>query len=397
MAPTPHTFFATAAPGTEGVLRDELKALGLRRVKAQRGGVHFQGALAAGMRACLWARIPHRVLLTLGAGPAPDADRLYETARAIPWEDHLGLKRTFAVQATGTSRTLAHTGFTALKVKDAVVDRLRDRLGARPDVNPKRPDVTVVCHLHRDRAELSLDLAGDALFRRGWRRDTGEAPLKESLAAAVLALGGFDPERPLLDPMCGSGTLVIEAALLARRMAPGLGRRFGFERWPAFDDDARRAWRVLLDEATSAVRPAPAPLFGRDRDPSVLEAARANAGRAGVASDVTFEARDARSLGPLPDGCQLFANPPYGARLGGGKHLQLEGFFRGFGEAWRALPGDHPLVVLSGAPGFERAFGTRAARAHTLFNGPLETRLLTFPGRGAEAPGDPDDAAPDHA
>lgn len=375
-------FFATAAKGTEGVLRDELRALGLRRVKATRGGVAFEGDLPAGMRAALWSRIAQRLLLEVGQGPAAGPEALYETVGDLPWEDHLDLRHTFAVQATGRAPGLTHTGFVALKVKDAIVDRLRHRLGARPDVNPKRPDVGVVVHLGRGEVAVYLDLSGDALHRRGWRAEGGEAPLKETLAASVLALGGYDPERPLLDPMCGSGTLVIEAALAARRIAPGLGRRFGFERWPAFDAEAKRALKALLTEARDLRLPAaPAPLLARDRFGAQLELAQRNAERAGVAADVALEQRDVRDLGALPEGCQLFVNPPYGERLGK-KRLQLEGLFRQFGEAWRALGGDHPLVVLAGSPAFPRAFGGSPAHAHTLYNGPLEIRLLTYPGGG---------------
>ena len=220
-------FFATCAKGTEGALRRELAALRLHGVRGDRGGVSFEGPLEAGMRACLHVRTAMRVLLELSRFPAPDAAALYEGARAVAWLDWLDVRTTLAVEATVASETITHSGFAALKVKDAAVDVLRERLGARPDVDPKDPDVRIVLHLARDEAVLSLDLAGAPLHRRGYRAITTEAPLKETLGAAMLLLGGVDSKLPFVDPMAGSGTLAIEHALRARRIAPGLGRAFG--------------------------------------------------------------------------------------------------------------------------------------------------------------------------
>src|SRR6266542_4203007 len=214
-------FFATCAKGTEGALRRELVALGLRHVRGDRGGVSFEGPLEAGMRACLHARTAMRILLELARFPAPTQEALYEGTRAIAWEEWLTARTTLAVEASVTSSAITHSGYAALKVKDAIVDRLRDKLGARPDVDPKDPDFAVVLHLARGEAAISLDLAGEPLHRRGYRAQTTIAPLKETLAAAVLALGGADPELPFVDPMAGSGTLAIEHALRARRACRG--------------------------------------------------------------------------------------------------------------------------------------------------------------------------------
>lgn len=377
-----HRFFATAAKGTEGALRDELRALGLRQIRATRGGVHFHGPLADGMRACLWSRIALRVLLSLGEYEAKGDDAFYDAIRSIPWEDHLSLRRTFAIRATVRDSELTHSRFVALKAKDAIVDRLRERLGGRPDVDARRPDLPVVIHLAKDVAEVSLDLAGDSLHLRGWRVEAKEAPLRETLAAAILSLGGYDPERPFLDPMCGSGTLAIEAALLARKIAPGRGRHFAFMRWPSFGDVEAAAFRELQEEAKAVALPkAPAPILARDRFAAPLEIAERNLHRAGIAGTVELSQQDVRELAPLPSGCQLFTNPPYGERLGG-KRLQLEGLYRGFGEAYEPFESAHPLVVLSGSPHFERAFGRRVRRRHRLFNGPLQVSLLSYGPQG---------------
>jgi len=399
-------FFATCAKGTEGALRRELAALRLRGVRGERGGVAFEGELEAGMRACLHARVAMRVLLQLASFPAGDATSLYDGVRAQDWTDWLTARSTLAVEATVRDSALTHSGYAALKVKDAVVDALRDRLGARPDVDAKDPDVRIVLHLAGDHADLALDLAGEPLHRRGYRVAMTPAPLKESLAAAVLALGGVDAQQPFLDPMCGSGTLAIEHALAARRIAPGLVRpAFGFQRWPGYRGAVQSAWDRMKEEARREALPAaPAAILARDLFPRPLEAARRNAAAAGVAADIRFELGDAREIAPepgMPPGT-ICANPPYGERLmevgaadGGQRRRRagpaappdrreaavarrkLEGLYRGFAEAlgrfhgWRA-------VLLSGSPLLAEAMSGRAEIAHRLWNGPIEVRLLRY-------------------
>jgi len=366
---------ATCARGTEGALRRELAALGFRRVKGARGAVELEGSVEDGMRACLWSRTAMRVLLPLARFPAPDAAALYDGARGVDWTEWLTARTTLAVEATGTTPALTHTGFSALKVKDAVVDALRERLGARPDVDVRDPDVRVVLHLARGEGELSLDLAGGPLHRRGWRAVTTEAPLKETLAAAVLVLGGVARDLPFLDPMCGSGTLAIEQALAARGMAPGLGRAFGFQRWPGYRGALQSAWDRLREEARAAALPrAPAPIRARDASPEAVEAARRNAAAAGVAGDVAVELGDARKAEPGAPAGTVCTNPPYGERLGS-RPLQLAGFYRGLGEALRRFHGWR-AVLLSGNPLLDRELGLPIESTHRLWNGPLEVRLL---------------------
>jgi putative N6-adenine-specific DNA methylase len=373
-------FFATCARGTEGALRRELAASGIHGLRGERGGVAFDGDLDAGMRACLHSRTAMRVLLELARFPAPDADALYRGARAVDWSEWLTVKTTLAVETTLRDSAITHSGFASLKVKDAVVDALRERLGARPDVDPKDPDVRVVLHLARDEAGLSLDLAGEPLHRRGYRAVMTTAPLKETLAAAVLALGGVDPDAPLLDPMCGSGTLAIEQALRARRIAPGGARAFAFQRWPRYRGAWQSAWDRLRAEArAAALDRAPAPIVARDFSAKAVAAARRNVEAAGVGADVRVEQGDARDAEPFAAGGAIVANPPYGERLAGerGRSLQLAGLYRGFAAAlerfhgWRA-------VILSGSPLLDRELRRRPEVSHRLWNGPLEVRLLTF-------------------
>jgi putative N6-adenine-specific DNA methylase len=352
--------------------------------------------MEAGLRACLHSRVAVRVLLELGRFPAPSAEALYEGARALAWADWLDDRTTLAVDATVSSSALAHSGYAALKVKDAVVDLLRERLGRRPDVDVRDPDVRIALHLAADRATLSLDLAGAPLHRRGYRSATTPAPLKETLAAAVLALGRVDPALPFVDPMAGSGTLAIEHALAARRLAPGLGRSFGFQRWPAYRGALQSAFDRMREEARAAALPrAPAPILARDLHPRAVEALRRNVEAAGVAGDVEVERGDARELRPrFPQGT-LCTNPPYGERLmarGRGRpgreerpppeaaearasRRRLEGFYRGLGDMLARHAG-WSAVLLSGSPLLERALPARPQVDHRLWNGPLEVHLL---------------------
>jgi 23S rRNA (guanine2445-N2)-methyltransferase / 23S rRNA (guanine2069-N7)-methyltransferase len=368
-------FFATASAGTEDLLADELQTLGLRGVRVGRGGVRFTGDIGDAMRACLWSRIAMRVLLPLADFAAADADALYAGARDVPWEEYLNETRTFAVDAVGRTEALGHTHFTALKVKDAVVDVLRDRRGARPSVNVDDPDVRIVAHLANGRAHLALDLAGEPLFKRGWRLAQTEATLKETLAAAILRACGYDGTRPLIDPMCGSGTLAVEAGLIAQHHAPGVHRRLGIERWASFDESQRAALRQMRDEARRGVHRGAPPIIAGDRDPEAVRATRANVKRAGLPIEV--RQADARTLEPLDPPGFVVVNPPWGKRLDGGGRRQLKTFFWQLGQAWRALHG-HRLAVLAGGPEFESAFGMRPRTRRMLWNGPVRCILLIY-------------------
>lgn len=406
-------FFATCAKGTEGALRKELAAVGLKHLKGERGGVYFEGGLDAGMRACLHSRTGMRVLLELARFPAPDRDGLYQGARAVSWGEWLTPKETFAVEASVSSTTLTHSGFAALVVKDAVVDAIRAEAGDRPNVDPKDPDVLLVLHLARDQATLSLDLAGHPLHRRGYRVAMTKAPLKETLGAAMLILGGVELDTPFVDPMAGSGTLAIEQALRARRIPPGLGRSFGFQRWPGYRGTPQSTWDRIRAEARANVLPrAPAPILARDLNPKAVEAIRVNAQAAGVGADLVIERGDARDLvQSLPAGT-ICTNPPYGERLGGAAdpderprrperrgpgrdrerprrdvpeketdprvaEKKLAGFYRGVAEMLERHAG-WTAVILSGNDALQRALPWRPEIDHRLWNGPLEVHLLRY-------------------
>ncbi len=320
----------------------------------------------------------------LATFPAPDPEALYAAAVAIPWEEHLTAEGTLAVDAVVAASAISHSRYAALKVKDAVVDRFRELSGTRPSIDTERPDLRLNLYLFRDQATLAIDLSGESLHRRGYRIEGAAAPLKENLAAALLLRAGW-PEiaaagGALVDPLCGSGTLLLEGALLAADIAPGLSREsFGFLRWPGHDPVL---WAELLGEArerrAAGLEQLP-PLFGCDADPAALRAAQGNAERLGLAGRISLRRSELAQLtNPAPDGPAglVIANPPYGERLG--EVAQLEGLYATLGERLReGFPG-WKAAIFTGNPELGRAIGLRARRSHAFFNGPLKCQLLHF-------------------
>jgi len=374
-------FFATTARHLETLLAEELRALGIATARETRGGVEFAGTPRDAYRACLWSRVANRVLLPLARFPAADAAALYEGTRALDWTAHLGPEQTLAVHLDSARSHLQHSHFGALKVKDAIVDQVRERAGQRPSVDPRQPDIHVWVQLFRDEACISLDLSGQSLHRRGYRLAAHAAALKETLAAAVLlradwpalaAAGGA-----LFDPLCGAGTLLLEGALLAADRAPGLRRaHWGFLGWRGHDAAAWAALRAEAEERYATGRARLGTLVGCDRDPAAIRAAQANAARAGLGEWVRFECRELSDCVPPAAHGLVVTNPPYGERLGDADTLpalyaQLGRVLRERCEGWHA-------AVLAGRPELGKRMGLRAVRMHTLFNGPIECRLLHF-------------------
>jgi 23S rRNA (guanine2445-N2)-methyltransferase / 23S rRNA (guanine2069-N7)-methyltransferase len=380
-------FFATTARNLETLLAEELRGLGLRTVAETRAGARFSGSLLDAYRVCLWSRIANRVLLPLAQFEAADAAALYAGVQRIDWDEHLDPRRTFAVHADTARSGITHGHFAALKIKDAVVDQFRDRIGSRPDVDAERPDLALHCHLFRDQATLSLDLSGESLHRRGYRIDGGAAPLKETLAAAILLRAGWPAIAAdgghLLDPLCGSGTLPIEAAMIAADIAPGLLRQhWGFTGWLRHDADG---WDGLLAEAEArratglrALRASGSAIRGSDRDARMIRAASDNAERAGLTRFISFEQCELADCRPLAHQRYglIVTNPPYGVRLGADTDLprlyaRLGSLLKTHFDGWQA-------AVLTGDPELGKRMGLRAKRFHTLYNGPVECRLLHF-------------------
>jgi 23S rRNA (guanine2445-N2)-methyltransferase / 23S rRNA (guanine2069-N7)-methyltransferase len=377
-------YFATCPKGMEYLLRDELVALGALDVREALAGAHFSGTLETAYRACLWSRLASRILLPLAEFDAADDEALYRGVQTIDWSAHLAAHGTFAVDAGTALSKLTHSQFVGLRTKDAVVDQFRQRDGSRPDIDTDEPDIRINLRLRRDRATVSLDLAGSPLHRRGWREEQGEAPLKENLAAAML-LRAHWPEvyaggGALLDPMCGSGTLLIEGALMAADVAPGLRREyFGFLGWQQHDI---ALWRSLLDEAKQraetglrALRPC---FFGSDADPRMVQTAKRNAQAAGVAGFFTLDKQDMARAAPPPGvGYGLvITNPPYGERLG--DRAEMPKLYRALGDTLRQRFTGWRAAVLAGDLELGRAMQLHADKRYALYNGALETVLLTF-------------------
>ncbi len=375
--------FATAARNLESLLVEEIRGLGIADAAETRGGVRFAGTLADAYRVCLWSRVANRVLLSLGRCDASDPDALYAGALAIPWEEHLDPGGTFAVQFDGSGPGIRDTRFGALKVKDAIADRFRERLGRRPDVRPERPDLQIHAYLHKGEATLSLDLSGESLHRRGYREQGSAAPLKENLAAAILLRAGWADIAAdggvLLDPLCGSGTLPIEGALIAADIAPGLLRRYwGFLGWRQHN---AAEWRGLSQEAgdrRAAGIQRLGSIRGYDRDPRAIRNALANLEQAGLAGRVHFERRELADCTPGREGDQglLVANPPYGERMGAESGLPR--LYALLGEVLRQRFLGWRAAVFTGNPDLGKHMGLRARRFHSLYNGPIDCRLLHF-------------------
>ncbi|MGM0577356.1 MAG: THUMP domain-containing class I SAM-dependent RNA methyltransferase [Myxococcota bacterium] len=372
--PPDRRYFATTALGLEAALEGELRSLGVRAVRRATGGVAFQGDRTTMMRACLHLRTAHRVLWNLGTFEAHDDEALYAGARRVArWRGLVPPDRTFAVHATARGEAFRDARFAALKVKDAVADDVRDTDGARPDVDPADPDVRVHVRIVGQRVTVSLDAAGESLHARRYRTAAGEAPLRETLAAGLLLLAGWDGDTPLMDPLCGAGTLVIEGAWIAANRAPGLLReRMGFERWPGHKP---RRYERLKEEARAREQAVRVSLLGCDRDAAVVEAARANARRAGASDLVRFEVGDLDDARP-PEGPPglLVANPPYGERLG-----EVEAIVPLYEALGRALGGPFAGwrgAILSAHREHTEALGRPIRRHRLLKNGPLDVRLL---------------------
>ncbi|WP_166212788.1 bifunctional 23S rRNA (guanine(2069)-N(7))-methyltransferase RlmK/23S rRNA (guanine(2445)-N(2))-methyltransferase RlmL [Cognatiluteimonas telluris] len=373
-------FFASCGKGLEYLLADELTAMGCAKATAALAGVNVEGELVAAQRAVLWSRLASRVLWPIAEFECADEHALYAGTAAVEWTEHFGAGQTLAVDAHVSGGALTHARYAAQRVKDAVVDVLRERTGGRPDVDLDAPDVRLNLVVRKGRAVLSIDLGGGALHRRGWRQAQGEAPLKETLAAAVLLRGGWPQLHAeggaLLDPMCGSGTLLIEGALMAADIAPGLLRyqeRLP-TRWKGFD---ARTWQALCDDARTRAAHGRAALqpvfFGSDLDPHAIRIASANAGIAGVADCIGWQVRDIGSLPRMvPPRGLVACNPPYDARLAADPAL-----YRALGDALRAAVPAWRASLLCGDAELARATGLRAAKRYQLFNGAIECTLIT--------------------
>ncbi|WP_192036366.1 bifunctional 23S rRNA (guanine(2069)-N(7))-methyltransferase RlmK/23S rRNA (guanine(2445)-N(2))-methyltransferase RlmL [Halomonas sp. YLGW01] len=399
------TLFATCPKGMELLLAEELAGLGMVVSKTTVAGVHVTGPLEAAYRACLWSRLANRIILCLAREEGIESPaQLKACAEAIDWRAHLAPGKTLAVDFHGQSEAIRHTRFGAQTVKDGVVDALRRDGCERPSVDPRDPDLRLYAHLHRGRLTLGIDLSGDSLHRRGYRRELGHAPLKENLAAALLVRADW-PARAkageaLIDPLCGSGTLVIEGALMAADVAPNLLReRFGFHGWAGHD---AALWQELKREAEARAslgrKRCKAKLYGRDQSPQAISAARANAMRAGIPALIDFQGASVKQLTrpadlPAEASGLLITNPPYGERIG--ELPELVPLYATLGaRAQSQFPGWR-LALLTGNPELGHRTGLRAGKQYAFKNGPLDCKLLLIElNQGEASAPSSDQAAP---
>jgi putative N6-adenine-specific DNA methylase len=384
--------FMPCAGGVETYLADEVARTcgdSAREVRTARGGVQLLAGWPEVMKLNLHSRLAQRVLVQLAHHPYRAEQDLYEAAAAVPWEEWFTPRDSFKIEITSHQSPLKSLNFAALRIKDAVADRFRERGGVRPDVDTQRPVARVFAHLTADAITLYIDTSGEPLFKRGWREDKGEAPLKETLAAAMIAASGWDATAPLYDPCCGSGTIVIEAAQVACNIAPGLLRRFGFER---LKPHTAGDWQALKSEAQAARRAPTAPIFGSDVAFRMVDFAQRNAERAGVADVVQLRGGDALQRMPPTDtpGVMLL-NPPYGERIeaggiagpgrGGRERAQTEDggdFFAQLASHWKRHYAGWTAWVLSPDAKLPTRMRLKESRRIPMWNGPIECRLFRF-------------------
>ncbi|HYX19135.1 MAG TPA: THUMP domain-containing protein [Nostoc sp.] len=368
-------YFATVARGLETLAAQELEQLGAHSVEPGFCGVAFEGDRTLLYRVNLWARLPFRILVNIHEFPCLDAKDLYRGIQSIDWQNYLTPDMTLAVNTTGKNNHLNHSHFTSLQIKNAIVDQQKENLGERSNVELHEPDVRVNVHIERDSCTVKLDSSGNSLHRRGYRPAVGAAPLKESLAAALIQLSGWQPNQMFYDPLCGSGTLPLEASLKALNIAPGLFREsFGFENW--LDFDLSLLEKLLQEAKDSQLDNLPAPIWGSDRDENIIEQAINNAQNCGVDNHVWFSQMELADVVAPADSGVLFCNPPYGERLG--RDSDLGAFYKLLGDVLKQRFKGWTAFVLSGNKELSQSIGLKSSQRIAVYNGALPCQLMKY-------------------
>jgi len=367
-------FFAPCPRGLEAVLNNELITLGAQQVRSTDGGVQFSGDWLLSYRVNLHSRIASRVLWRVAMTNYHSEQDIYDTAFALPWGDWFDVSRTIRVKVTAIKSPLRSLDFTTLKIKDAVCDKFRQLCGERPSVDTHEPDIRIHAFLEHNHMMLYVDTSGDALFKRGVRQHTNIAPLRENLAAGILLLAGWQPGVPLLDPMCGSGTFLIEAALMSLNIAPGIGRHFAFEKLKNFDADA---WQAIRAEAQAAQLPvAELPIFGSDLYGDELKAAHLNLENAGIRETVELKQANVLEISAPADHGVLVANLPYGERMG--ELAELELLYPQLGDVLKKKFGGWNAYLFTADLRMPKFVRLSVSRRTPLFNGAIECRLFEY-------------------
>ncbi|HEX2530125.1 MAG TPA: class I SAM-dependent RNA methyltransferase [Burkholderiaceae bacterium] len=382
-----YSFFCPCPRGLEAALAEELGEIALQSASLKvhnqvPGGVHCSGTRADAYRINLHSRIASRVLLRIAQAAYANENDIYDLALAQPWEDWFGVNHTIRVDLTAIKSPLKSLEFATLKIKDAVCDRFRERFSARPSVNTKMPDMRVAGFLDARNFTLYLDTSGEALFKRGWRTETGDAPLRENLAAGLLRVSGWKPGMVLFDPMCGSGTILAEAAQMAAGIPPGARRAFAFEKFHGFD---AAEWRAIKGN----IKPNPIPvapmIFGSDISGDMIVMSRNNLKNAGIPFDVPLKQIEAQAIKPPTDVPGIIlTNPPYGERIGvrGDSTIQTDemaqAFFSAFGTTLKQRFAGWTVFLFSADLGVPKLLRLKESRKTPFFNGALECRLFRF-------------------
>jgi putative N6-adenine-specific DNA methylase len=368
-------YFATVARGLEELAVQELTELGAQNVAPGFCGVSFQGDRELLYRVNLWARLPFRVLMKLGEFPSLDANELIESIQQIEWAKYLNPDLTMAVTVTGKNEQLNHSHFTAVQVKRAITNQQTKQFGNRSNVDIDEPDVRINVHIDKDICTVSLDSSGSSLHRRGYRSAVGDAPLKESLAAALMKMSGWTPDMAFVDPLCGSGTLPLEAAMQALNIAPGVFReQFGFERWLDFD---RALFDQLLKDAEAGEKKdVNVTIIGSDRSFEVIQQAKSNAQKSGVERYIQFAQLELAEVEAPSDSGILLCNPPYGERLG--RDEDLGAFYKLLGDILKNRFKGWTAYVLSGNKELAKSIGLRSAQRFPVYNGTLACQLMKY-------------------
>jgi putative N6-adenine-specific DNA methylase len=367
---------ATTQFGLEEVLAEELSQLGATIEYVGSRAVEFSGDKKLLYNTILWSRTAMRLLRPFVDFYAPDERALYDEVFQIDWSRYIAPGQTFAITAVVNKSSFEHSLYVAQLTKDAIVDQFRERTGERPSIDTKNPDIRIHLRMLENEVILSLDAAGDSLHRRGYRQGTNEAPLNEVLAAGLILLSGWDKKSPLIDPMCGSATILTEAGLLAQRIAPGLFHqgKFGFENWPDFDADL---WQEVRREAEAQrIEEPQAYLAGSDLDPRVIDQAAANIEAAGLDECIRISVRDVRDAQPPKDLGLVITNPPYGERIG--EEAQMDTLYKTIGDALKTNFQGYEAFIFTGNLEAAKAIGLKVSRRIPLFNGPIDCRLLKY-------------------
>jgi len=376
-----YAWFATCAKSLEPLLQDELQSLGAQDIRQTVAGVYFSGALSTAYRATMYSRIANRVIVILADMPAADAEQLYQAADSIDWLQHMRASHSFAISASGTNRLLRHTQFIAQRVKDAVVDQFRASGQQRPDVAKQSPDIRIHAVLKKDRVLLGIELASGSLHRRGYRVEQGDAPMKETLAAALLIRSGWPalsqaPQPVIYDPMCGAGTLIIEAVLMAMDVAPGLLRADGYSRWLRHDQSAIDAVRKEAEQRRDAGKTWAGQALGSDQDLRALGMARRNAERAEVWDHIEFSSHTVSEAVVEMPVTLLITNPPYAERLG--EDAEVMTLYQQLGGLIKRNAMGAQAAVFTARPEWGKLLGMHSHRQYAFFNGQLPAKLLLF-------------------